>query len=238
MASISGGTGQLVFVGNAAIVRAGSDLAVPYLDTAIDAARKAREIETANSGAAHGAWFHEMAGAVAVAVTMSAAALEARSNGIAQDLLEKSNTLGLSTDKCLTIDRLLNARSGSAESRFKKIAAIVGKEVLTTSNAWIAMADVAELRNAFMHFRPKWSHHTQSERDTKLADSLLRHGVPMYPPYADKRMMPFAFITSGCARWAVQSVIMFSSEYSALLGLEDRFARCDATRMHRGRENG
>jgi hypothetical protein len=34
---------------------------------------------------------------------------------------------------------------------------------------------------------------------------------------------PYGFMTYGCARWAVQTVLTFSAEFAKLLGVKDKF---------------
>lgn len=83
-------------------------------------------------------------------------------------------------------------------------------------------ADVlVRFRNEFMHFKPSWD-----DDDIHSGNWVteMKNRVPVVDAYKGKFLFPHGFMTYGCAKWAVQTVLKFSSTFSTLLGIEDRFA--------------
>ena len=72
-----------------------SNFAINHLRVAIRDACSAHAVEESNDTTKFGAWFDDMMMHVPVAVVMSAAALEANSNEIIQDILDKSTSVQL-----------------------------------------------------------------------------------------------------------------------------------------------
>jgi hypothetical protein len=72
-----------------------SNFATQHLRVAIRDARNAHAVEQANDTTQFGAWFDDMMMYVPVAVVMAAAALEANSNEIIQDVLDGSTRVQL-----------------------------------------------------------------------------------------------------------------------------------------------
>ena len=60
----------------------------------------------------------------------------------------------------------------------------------------------------------------------KLVEELRRK-VPIVEAYRSVFLFPYGFMTYGCAKWAVKSVLAFSSTFSALLGVKDKFVSDD-----------
>ena len=80
-----------------------------------------------------------------------------------------------------------------------------------------------KFRNAFMHFKPAWDHE-EATRDGKLVE-VLKTKIPIYRAYKSGAFIfSFGFMTYGCSKWSVASVLAFSESFSVLLGLNDRFA--------------
>ena len=52
----------------------------------------------------------------------------------------------------------------------------------------------------------------------------LKSKVPVVSSWQGKFLFPYGFMTYGCAKWSVQSVLTFSHSFSALLGVKDKFA--------------
>ena len=72
-----------------------------------------------------------------------------------------------------------------------------------------------------MHFKPS------SDRDDIHDGELvkrLRKKIKIVPEFERKFLFPYGFMTYGCAKWAVQTVLSFSDEFTKLLGVKDTFA--------------
>jgi hypothetical protein len=204
-----------------AILSLRSNFAINHLRAAARAARDANDIEQANATAAFGPWFDEMMRLVPVSIVMAAAALEANANELIQDILDGSTTL-LPTKGCrLLLVDLKKDRSGSATNRYWRLALLFDKEPDTGTAAWKDAKLLANFRNSFMHFKPAWDHE-KATHDSDLVKAL-KSKVPVCPAYQSNFQFPYGFMTYGCARWSVQSVPAFSSEFSTLLGVKDTF---------------
>ena len=75
-------------------------------------------------------------------------------------------------------------------------------------------------------FRPAWDDH--KIHSDKLA-TYLKKKVGVVPSYKGAPLFPVAFMTYGCARWAVRSVLSFSSAFTKETGLKNRFNLRDGT---------
>jgi hypothetical protein len=51
----------------------------------------------------------------------------------------------------------------------------------------------------------------------------LKARVPVARAYQSCLQFPYTFMTYGCAKWSVLSVLTFSDYFSTLLGVNDRF---------------
>jgi hypothetical protein len=74
-------------------------------------------------------------------------------------------------------------------------------------------------RNHFMHFKPAW--HDDKIHGSDLVRDLRQRNIPTVP---SQTLFPLTYMTYGCAKWAVQTVLTFSSEFAMLIGVSDRFA--------------
>jgi hypothetical protein len=52
----------------------------------------------------------------------------------------------------------------------------------------------------------------------------LKTRISVSPAYQSNLMFPYGFLTYGCAKWAVESAVKFSAEFSTLIDVGDRFA--------------
>jgi hypothetical protein len=75
-----------------------------------------------------------------------------------------------------------------------------------------------------MHFKPAWDNETDIH-DSKLVRGLKTR-VPIVHAYQTGFMFPYGFLTYGCAKWAVESAVAFSAEFSGLIDVRDRFVDC------------
>ena len=75
-------------------------------------------------------------------------------------------------------------------------------------------------RNEFMHFKPSWDS-DDIHGGNLVAD--LKKKIPVVGAYKSNFLFPYGFMTYGCARWAVQTVLTFSAEFAKLLGVKDKF---------------
>jgi hypothetical protein len=204
------------------------DFSMHHLRAAAQAAHEAHEVERSNPPE-HGEWFHDMLRLVPVSVTMAGAALEANANEIVQDLLDGITKIAgheITEDQRQRLEGLKDARLGNSTDRYRELASLVGKQVTTGNAVWEQAGYLVEFRNVFMHFKPAWSHE-EDVHDSPLVKAL-KSRVTVAPGYRDhggnKFQFPYGFMTYGCARWSVQTVLDFSKSYAAISGVRDRFA--------------
>jgi len=72
-----------------------------------------------------------------------------------------------------------------------------------------------------MHFRPSWS-------DDKIGNNdlvgRLRRKIPVVRGYETTFLFPHGLMTYECARWAVQTFLNVSAEFTKVLEIKDQFA--------------
>jgi hypothetical protein len=198
-----------------------SSFARNHLQAAVGAARDAYKVEQANANAEFGAWFEEMMRLVPVSVVMAGAALEASANELIQDILDGSTNLSVTKGCKLLLMDLKDERSGNATDKHRKLALLFDKEPETGKVAWQDGELLVKFRNSFMHFKPAWD-------DEAIHSGALVKGLKtrmhVARAYQSSFQFPYGFMTYGCAKWAVQTVLTFSSTFTKLLGVTDKFS--------------
>jgi hypothetical protein len=194
-----------------------------HLRAAAEAAREACNVEQSNQPQ-HGPWFDDMLRFVPVSIVMAGAALEANANEIVQDILDKLVGLEITEDQRQRLENLKDVTFGNSTDRYRQLASVVGKQLKTGNAVWEQAGYLVDFRNVFMHFKPAWDYDTV--HDGKLVKALKRKRVPIAPGYLppNKFQFPYGFMTYGCAKWSVQTVLDFSKSYASTLGVPDRFA--------------
>jgi hypothetical protein len=212
----------MVMVSGKAILSIRGDFAILHLQAALRAANNAREVEGTPGDGAFGTWQDEMLVWVPVAVVMAAAALEANANEVIQDIADGKTTLPLTESKKEKLGRLMAGRAGNALSRYCKIAILFNRTPSEDESYWQNAARLVKFRNAFMHFRPVfYPNSTANDRD--LIEELTNN-VPTSSAYRSPEIQfPYSFMSYGCAKWSVQTVLAFSAEFSKLLDMKDKF---------------
>ena len=185
-----------------------------HLQVAAEAAREAAKIEQANVNAEFGPWFDGMMRLVPVSVVMAGAALEANANEVLQDILD-SQSLPLTRSRKKLLMELKEERSGNALDKCRRLALLMDKEADTGTETWYNAKLLQAFRNEFMHFRPSWD--DDSIHSGKLV-AQLKQNIPVVNSWRGAFLFPYGFMTYGCANWAVQTVLNFSSDFSKVLG--------------------
>jgi hypothetical protein len=208
--------------GSSAVLRLRSGFTLPHLQAAISAAREAYKIEQEKRQAT-GQGFDEMLRSVPVAIIMASAALEASAHEHLQDILDRPAHFRVDESHRKLLVDLTNDRTGSALTKFRRLALLMSKDPDTGTAAWEDAGLLVDFRNAFMHFRPAWS---DEEIHKSKFVRQLEQKVPTLKAYkADGNLyFPYGFMTYGCARWAVSTPFKFSSEFSKTLGVGDKLA--------------
>lgn len=204
-----------------AIARLRTNFAVHHLRAATEAARRAYEVEQ-NATEEFGSWFEEMILWVPVSVVMAGAALEAGANEVVQDILDGFTGLSLTDGRKALLTDLKKEQSGNAVFKYRQIALLFDKLPDKRSIPWQDAALLVKFRNSFMHFKPSWSNDDIRVRDSDFIRDLKKK-IPLVTAYKSNFVSPFGFMTYGCARWAVQTVLKFSIDFTMLLDINDRF---------------
>ena len=203
------------------IMRLKTGFAMNHMKVAHRCALSASQIEGANNPGIFGAWFDEMIQQVPVAIVMTAAALEANVNEIIGEFLDDhGRTLTVGRKKLLK--DLARDKSGSALDKYRKVALLLFDKETGVNDETLKNAQLLfSLRNHLMHFRPTWS---DDEIHKGQLVAALKKRIPIAPAYHGRVLFPYAFMTYGCAKWSVETVLTFAMDYSAQLGIVNTFA--------------
>jgi hypothetical protein len=204
-----------------AVLRLKTGFALIHLLAAAHSAREAYEIEQANAKAPFGPWFDEMMRLVPVSVVMASAALEASANEVLGDILD--HQLHSASRKKL-LKNLKGDHRVNAIGKFEQLALLMDKDPDKGTEPWRNAKLLVGFRNEFMHFRPSWD--TDGIHSGDLAQELRRK-IPVVDAYKPNFLFPYGFMTYGCAKWAVQTVLEFCSDFAKLLGTIDQFSALD-----------
>jgi hypothetical protein len=201
-----------------AVMQAKTGFAGSHLQIASESARRAYEIENAKAAG----WFDEMMRLVPVSVVMSGAALEASANELLQDILDGSAGLPLSGSRRKLLKELKDERSGNSIRKYERLALLLEKEPDTGTQIWENAKLLVEFRNQFMHFKPI-IYFDNAPDEHKLGKQLRSIKVPISSPYRNQMIQfPHSFMSYGCAKWEVVSVLNLSAEISRLMGVRDK----------------
>ncbi len=203
-----------------------SNFAATHMRIAIRDALNAHSVEQRNDINVFGTWFDDMMMYVPVTIISAAAALEASSNELIQDILDGGTSYHLTEGNRLLLEDLKRDRSGNALAKFKKLGLLLNKVPTTDSAAWQNAGVLFMFRNSFMHFKPAWDS-DMGVHNSSLTNALKQR-VPVVPAYERNLIFPYGFLNYGCAKWAVQSARSFSSEFCILTSLNDAFSTVPA----------
>lgn len=153
---------------------------------------------------------------VTVAIVMAGAGLEASANETIQNLLDKPSPLVLTTGTKLQMQALKEDRTGNSVGKYQRIAWLFNKEPNEGSAPWQDAATLVLARNSLMHFRPVWDHLDANKEESKIVKAL-KGKVPIVPAYKSQIVFPHAFMSYGCAKWAVETVLTFCSTFAKLI---------------------
>jgi hypothetical protein len=206
-----------------AIARSRTNFAIQHLQAAKRAALSAYEVEQVRATAEFGSWFDEMLIWVPVSVVMAAAALEAHANELIQNILDDASTKcsGLLLTDRKKLKNIKACKSGNTTDKYNQLAKLFNKKPEVGRSPWQNAYYLVIFRNHFMHFKPSW------DDDNIHNDDLvkwLRPKIPIIAAYKDKFLFPYGYMTYGCAKWAVETVLKFSTDFTKLLGVKDTFA--------------
>jgi hypothetical protein len=122
------------------------------------------------------------------------------------------------------LEKLKDYRSGNAVDKCRQLARLMDRGPDTGTEPWRNAKLVILFRNEFMHFRPSWDDEA-IHNDDWIRE--LRRKVPVVEAYKRDFLFPHGFMTYGCTRWAIRSVLEFSSNFANILGVTDQFGAVD-----------
>jgi hypothetical protein len=201
-------------------LRLKTGFAFSHLQIATRSARDAHAVEQANMGAEFGPWFDGMMRLVPVSIVMAGAALEASANELLQDILDGSTQLQLTPSRQKLLEELKDDRSGNAPMKFRRLGLLMETDPDTGTEPWHNAELLVKFRNEFMHFRPSWD---DDDIHSGRFVEEVRKKIRIVDAYKSNFLFPYGFMTYDCARWAVQTVLAFSADFSKLLGVKDKF---------------
>jgi hypothetical protein len=203
-----------------AVLRLKTGFALTHLQVAAQSARLACTIEQENVGQPFGPWFDGMMRTVPVAIVMAGAALEANANELLQDILDGQTRLDLTNSRRKLLLDLKEDYSGNAVVKYRRLALLMDKDCDTGTEPWHNAKLLVRYRNEFMHFRPSWD---DEDIHSGVFVEELKRKMPVVAAYERAFMFPYGLMTYGCAKWAVQTVLEFCSDFAKLLDVRDRF---------------
>jgi|SRR5271170_6142975 hypothetical protein len=198
-----------------------TNFAIYHLWAAARAARSAYEVQQANLNAVFGPWFEEMIQLVPVSVVMAGAALEAAANEVIQNILDNHTAWSVTDSRKELLEDPKNEQTGNATARYRQVALLLDTAPAKGSAPWQDADLLVKFRNAFMHLKPSWDR--DDVHNGKLVKGLRNKKIPIVPAYKDKFLFPYGFLTYGCAKWSVRTVLTFSAEVTKLLNVHDTF---------------
>jgi hypothetical protein len=198
-----------------------SNFAIHHLRAARWAARSAYDFEQASDTAVFGSWFDDMMMVVPIAVVMAGAALEANANEIIKDILDGIAKITITDSGRTLLADLFDDRSGNAMDKYRRLALLLDREPKTGNAPWENARLLVNFRNCFLHFKSAWDDE-KAIHEGKLVKAL-KTKIPVCAAYKGSFMFPYGFMNFECARWSVRTVLGFSAEFSAALGINDRF---------------
>jgi hypothetical protein len=155
------------------------------------------------------------------AVMLAVAGLEATANEIHLDALDRNRkALGKAAEAAQSIEELWDTIEQRPVLRkfnwFLTLAGVVPMKKDT--QPYMAAADLVELRNALVHYRPEWSH--SMKRSPKL-EARLRGKFPLNRlSMPDQFFIPYRCLGYGCAKWAVETARALLREFYSRLEVE------------------
>jgi hypothetical protein len=195
------------------------NIAGNQLRAACNAALAVRIIEQQNDTAIFGEWFDEAMRSAIVAIVMAGAALEASANESIQNILDNQSGLEVTVGRKHLLEDLKYDRSGNSVGKYRQMTWIFNKEPDLGSPSWQNAATLVLARNSLMHFRPVWDHFDDAREESKLVKAL-KGNVPIVPAYKSQLCFPHAFMSYGCAKWAIETVSALCSDVAELLEVD------------------
>ncbi len=162
------------------------------------------------------------------AVVLSTAVLEASINELFQQAIDKDiNALAsLTGSQFVLLKEVWNeVESFSILHKYQIVLSATDREPMPKGEEPFQSAlSLIVLRNAILHFKPEWDDELKSHQ---TLDERLSH---LFQPseltaQTKGRMVwfPNKCLGAGCARWATDTVIKFSKEFSHKMGIRERF---------------
>jgi hypothetical protein len=205
-----------------ASLRVRRNFAATHLRAAAAAALQTHQVEQNNDTSKFGDWYSQVMQSVPVSIVMAGAALEAGANELVQDILDRSTPLVPGLGATLQLKDLKSDRSGNSLGKYRRVAWLFDKKPEEGKQPWQNAATLVMARNALMHFRPIWDQVEVGRADSDLVQAL-KTAVAIAAPFKSPLTFPHSFMTYGCAKWAVDSVLGLSKHISNLLGVKDQF---------------
>lgn len=187
-------------------LRVRRNFALSHLSAATSFTLQIEELERINVGKTFGPFFDEIQRYVSAAVIMSAAAIEANLNEVAEDKRVDQEFMN-------EIDRL------PALKRHQAFLEHLGKPKLNAgAEPCQSVQALIQFRNELLHFRPEWADN-ETGRHRRLGKQLSKVGFRMSPFLPDtEQVFPMRCMSHGCGEWAVKKSLQFIREFRERVG--------------------
>jgi DNA-binding transcriptional regulator YdaS (Cro superfamily) len=203
-----------------ATARLKTGFAVNHLQAAVKAARDAHRIQSEHVGAAFGSWFDGILQTVPVAIMMAAAALEANASESIEDILDGTANIPVTDSQKGLLSDVRRDKAESFAEKYRRLALILGKAPDPSKVIWEDVGLLTSFRNQITHFDLAWD--DDQIRDGKFSHRI-RTKVPVADAYEGRFAFPYGLMTYESAKWAIETAKGFSTEFSNLTGIIDRF---------------
>jgi len=195
------------------------NLAVHHMMGAALFAKRVREIEVQNKEQRFGDFFSEIIWHSSATTLLAVAAIEAYINEIFLDA--KTNfpvdVAQIVAEQWAQIERTPTLK------KYHKALRLKGAKAMEGSPAYQEMDNLIKARNALTHFQPQWQDEETSHREV---EQRLKGKFPT-SPFMDSgsTFFPNQCMTYGFTKWAVETAMTFSNEFSIRFAITNKFLK-------------
>lgn len=160
------------------------------------------------------------------AILFAIAALEASINEFYQEALDgNKNTLsGLNDSQLSTLAKqwvTFNSHFSVLEKYQEALKSVGQKEFDRSRNPFQDTSSLVYLRNALIHYKPEW----EDEAKVHQKIEVRLHKKFSLNTFSNPKGLwfPHQCLGAGCAKWSVDTIESFMSEFCKVLGIPNRF---------------
>lgn len=219
---------KVTLKGGGASFKIKSNLSIPHGQAALIFAKDAQKIEEAvGSNRANDEQLHRHNAYVIGCVMSSVAFLESLINEFFVDVKDSTRAKylkNLKQDRCERIAQLSEIEGVDRFNVLEKYQIVLGAldadKLSKGSNPFQDANLLIKLRNALVHYKPKWLPAGEELDEEKYMKKYLSGKFAINPLVGDRNTFwPYKCLSAGCAKWAVESSVSFTDNFFQIIGL-------------------